>query len=75
MEKITRTIKPPKHLPNEVVQFKDFVTVRKVKWMNHLKCEYISGMVLENYIADRRMRQSILNPQIILVEGALTFEK
>uniref|UniRef100_A0A7S3KIU7 Uncharacterized protein n=1 Tax=Euplotes crassus TaxID=5936 RepID=A0A7S3KIU7_EUPCR len=75
VDKITRTIKPPKHLPNEVVQFKDFVTIKKVKWSNHLKCEYISGMVLQNYIADRRMRQSILNPQIILVEGDLTFEK
>mmetsp|Transcript_16726 Transcript_16726/g.16411 ORF Transcript_16726/g.16411 Transcript_16726/m.16411 type:complete len:84 (+) Transcript_16726:895-1146(+) len=31
-------------------------------------------MVLENYIADRRMRQNILNPQIVLVEGNLTFE-
>ncbi|CAI2386712.1 unnamed protein product [Moneuplotes crassus] len=75
VDKITRTIKPPKHLPNELVQFKDFVTIKKVKWSNHLKCEYISGMVLQNYIADRRMRQNILNPQIILVEGDLTFEK
>mmetsp|Transcript_16727 Transcript_16727/g.16414 ORF Transcript_16727/g.16414 Transcript_16727/m.16414 type:complete len:84 (+) Transcript_16727:2-253(+) len=31
-------------------------------------------MVLEDYIADRRMRQNILNPQIVLVEGNLTFE-
>mmetsp|Transcript_16726 Transcript_16726/g.16408 ORF Transcript_16726/g.16408 Transcript_16726/m.16408 type:complete len:220 (+) Transcript_16726:220-879(+) len=37
VEKIVRTIKPNLHLPNEVVHFKDYVTIRKVKWMNHLK--------------------------------------
>jgi hypothetical protein len=31
-------------------------------------------MVLENNVADRRMKTNILNPRIVLVEGSLTFD-
>lgn len=37
IDKIAKTIRPNKHLPNEVAHYKDYVTIRKVKWMNHLK--------------------------------------
>lgn len=31
-------------------------------------------MVLENNVADRRMKSNILNPRIVIVEGSLTFD-
>lgn len=69
------TIKPNANRPNEVIHYKDYVTIRRIKWKNHLKCEYICGMALENYIADKRMKTNILNPTIAIIEGELTFEK
>lgn len=74
VNKIINTIRPNPNRPNEVINFNDYVTVKNIKWMNHLKCEYISGMVLDSNIADRRMKTNILNPKIIIVEGSLTFD-
>lgn len=74
MEKIVNTIKPNANRPNEVIHYKDYVTVRRIRWKNYLKSEYINGMALENYIADKRMKTNILDPSIVLIEGELTLE-
>lgn len=74
INKILKTIRPNANRPNEVINFNDYVTVRSIKWNTHLKWEYISGMVLENNVADRRMKSNILNPRIVIIEGSLTFD-
>lgn len=74
IDKIMKTVRPNPNRPNAVVNYIDYVTVKTVQWKDHLKCEYIPGMVLENNVADRRMKTNILNPRIVLVEGSLTFD-
>ena len=74
VNKILKTIRPNPNRPNEVINFNDYVTVRSIKWNSHLKWEFVSGMVLENNVADRRMKTNILNPRIVIIEGSLTFD-
>lgn len=45
-----------------------------MKWKNHLKCNYISGMVLDSNIADRRMKSNIIDPKIVIIEGDITLD-
>lgn len=74
VNKIIKTIRPNANRPNEVIDYNDYVTVRPIKWKNHLKWEYVSGMVLENKIADKHMKTNILDPKIVWIEGSLTFD-
>lgn len=74
VDKIINGIRPNLNRPNEVINYNDYVNVLCVKWKNHLKCEYVSGMVLENKIADRHMKTNIIDPKIVLVSGNLSFD-
>ena len=44
------------------------------KMENHLKCDYISGIVLDSNIADRRMKINLIDPRIVLIEGNITLD-
>jgi hypothetical protein len=74
INRIINTIKPNLNRPNEVVNYNEYVNVLCVKWKNHLKCEYVHGMVLDNKIADRHMKMNILDPKIVLVSGELSLD-
>ena len=74
IHKIVNTVRPNPNRLTEVINYNDYVNVATIKWANHLKCEYIPGMVIDNNIADRRMKNNILNPKIILVESSIILD-
>lgn len=71
--KAIRLVKPSKRTMNDSMDINDYVEIKLIEYKNDSKCKYINGCVIQNNIADKRMRSNIENPQILLVGNSVGF--
>ena len=67
------TIRPSSRLLNDSIDFNSFIKIVTIHHNNQEKCQYINGVVFKKDVASRRMRTSIENPKILLLNGSLGY--
>ena len=65
-------VKPSTKILNDSMNFNRFIKIKLIKWKDNSKSTYINGVVMSKDLADRRMKDSIDKPRILLLKGSLS---
>jgi chaperonin GroEL (HSP60 family) len=55
------------------MNFNSFIKIKIIKWKDNSKSTYINGVVMSKDLADKRMRNEIEKPRILLLKDSLNF--
>jgi chaperonin GroEL (HSP60 family) len=55
------------------MNFNSFIKIKIINWSNHDKSTYINGVVMSKDMADKRMKDIIDKPRILLLKDSLDF--
>jgi hypothetical protein len=71
--KAVRLVKPSQRIMNDSMNINEYVEIELIEFDDDSKWKYINGWVIKNNIADRRMRNEIKNPKILLIGNSIGF--
>ena len=56
---------------NDSININDYLKIKTIEFRNQSKCEVIDGYAMKKNVCSKYMRNSILNPKILLLKGPL----
>lgn len=68
-------VRPSSRVLNDTMNFNTFIKIKIVNYIDNSQSKYVNGIVLNNNLADKRMKEKIKNPKIFLLKGSLDFQE
>lgn len=68
-------VRPSSRVLNDTMNFNTFIKIKIVNYVDNSQSKYVNGIVLNNNLADKRMKEKIKNPKIFLLKGSLDFQE
>lgn len=56
---------------NDLMDINEWIKIKIVDWPDTSYSQYINGLVFTKNLTDKRMRQTIKDPKILLLKGTL----